>query len=58
MTSAELSEFPGIIGYIAANEESLWDIAKRYKSTVEELQRINKMTTDRVKKGDKVLITR
>ncbi|MDD6573407.1 MAG: DUF3794 domain-containing protein [Thermoflexaceae bacterium] len=58
MTSKELSSFPGIIGYIVSNEETLWDIAKRYKTTVEKIRGVNKITVDNVKRGDKLLITR
>lgn len=58
MSSAELADFPGIIGYIAPNEETLWDIAKRYKTTVEELQSTNKITSDCIMPGDKIVITR
>lgn len=58
MTDKELASFPGIIGYIASNEETLWDIAKRYKTTVEKIRSVNKISGDCVKRGDKLLITR
>lgn len=58
MSSKELASFPGIIGYIASNEETLWDIAKRYKTTVEKIRNVNKISADYVKRGDKLLITR
>lgn len=58
MNSKELSSFPGIIGYIASNEETLWDIAKRYKTTIEKIRSVNKISTDNVRRGDKLLITR
>lgn len=58
MTSGELSSFPGIIGYIAGSEESLWDIAKKYKTTVEKIRNLNKNISDKVRKGEKILIIR
>lgn len=58
MTSKELAAFPGMIGYIAQNQETLWDIAKRYKTTVDKIKNVNKMTVDSVKRGDKILIVR
>lgn len=58
MTGKELSSFPGIIGYIATSEETLWDIAKRYKTTTEKIKKVNKWNSDIVKRGDKLLITR
>lgn len=58
MSNKELSAFPGIIGYIASGEETLWDIAKKYKTTVEKIKTVNKMNVDSVKRGDKILIVR
>ena len=52
MTEKELASFPGIIGYIASNEETLWDIAKHYKTTVEKIRSVNKISGDCVKRGD------
>lgn len=58
MTSKELAEFPGIVGYIATRNESLWEIAKRYKTTEEKLKNINRITDDEVRKGTKIIVTR
>lgn len=58
LTDKELSEFPGIIGYIAPNEATLWDIAKKYKTTVGKIKNINKLAADVVKKGDKLVVVR
>lgn len=58
MTSKELAAFPGMIGYIVQNQETLWDIAKNYKTTVEKIKTVNKMNVDSVKRGDKILIVR
>lgn len=58
MTTKELSEFPGIVGYIATKNESLWDVAKRYKTTEEKLKSVNKLSDDNVRKGNKLIVTR
>ncbi len=58
MTTKELAEFPGIVGYIATKNESLWDVAKRYKTTEEKLRNVNKLSDDNVKKGSKIIVTR
>lgn len=58
MSAKELASFPGIIGYIANSEESLWDIAKRYKTTEERIRSLNSVNGDRVHCGDKLIIMR
>lgn len=58
ISAKELSDFPGIIGYIANCEETLWDIAKRYKVTEEGIRKLNSVSGDTVRKGDKLLIVR
>lgn len=53
-----LMDFPGIIGYIANSEEALWDIAKKYRTSVERIKSINNISSDMLRKGDKILIMR
>lgn len=50
--------FPGIVGYIANSEEAIWDIAKKYRTSVDEIKSINNISADTLKKGEKLLITR
>lgn len=58
----EFLRFPSIIGYIATGEETLWDIAKKYHTTVESVKNGNRMLADRgserVKRGDKLLLVK
>ena len=58
MTTKELAEFPGIVGYIATKNESLWDVAKRYKTTEEKLRNVNKLSDDNVRKGSKLIVVK
>lgn len=53
-----LTDFPGIIGYIAGGEENLWNIAKKYHTSVEKIRHINNMTSDTLRKGEKIIIMR
>lgn len=53
-----LTDFPGIIGYIANSEEALWDIAKKYRTRTDDIKQTNNITSDVLHRGDKILITR
>ncbi|MBO5460160.1 MAG: LysM peptidoglycan-binding domain-containing protein, partial [Lachnospira sp.] len=58
----EFLKFPSIIGYIANGEETLWDIAKRYHTTVDSVKNRNRQLsergTERIKRGDKLLLVK
>lgn len=49
-------EEAGIIGYIVQKNESLWDIAKEYRTTVGAIVETNAMSCAKVKKGDRIII--
>lgn len=51
-----LQAMPGLVGFIADREGSLWDIAKEYNTTVENIMQLNQLDTDRVKPGDRLLL--
>lgn len=53
-----LTDFPGIIGYIANSEEALWDIAKKYRTSVEKIKSINNINSEVLRKGEKILVMR
>ncbi len=52
----QMEKAPGIIGYIVKDQDQLWDLAKRYSTTVEGIMEVNDMTTQELKQGDKILI--
>ena len=47
---------PGILGYRVQQGDSLWEIAKRYYTTVQEIMQLNELTSEEVKVGDKLLL--
>ena len=47
---------PGIIGYTVREGEELWDLAKRYHTTMERLREVNGLEKDVVKEGERILI--
>lgn len=61
---SEFLKFPGIIGYIANGEDTVWDVAKRYHTTTESIRNSNSILADRtsddarLKKGEKLLLVK
>ncbi len=52
----KIQKMPSIIGYIVKANDTLWDIAKRYYSTVDRIMELNDLESEVVKSGDKLLI--
>ena len=56
MDMEELENRPGIVGYFVQNGDTLWNLAKKYNTTVENIKEVNHMDKEDVNKGDKILI--
>ncbi|ONI45159.1 hypothetical protein AN642_00240 [Epulopiscium sp. SCG-B10WGA-EpuloA2] len=57
MTKEELSEYPSIIVYTVKSGENLWEIAKRFNTTVDDISEVNEFEKDaKLKGGEKVII--
>ncbi len=57
LSTEDLEKFASITIYIVQLGDTLWDIAKKYNTTVEELKRINNIEdTDVLNVGDKLMI--
>ena len=52
----EYKKRPGMTIHFVQPEETLWSIAKKQHSTVEEIKKINEMTADEVVPGQKLLL--
>lgn len=52
----ENAKVPGIIGYMVKDGEELWDLAKRYHTTMERIREVNELESDALKEGDRILI--
>ena len=52
----ELQNMPGIVCYLVQPQDTLWDIAKRFYTTPEEIQRVNHLGTQEVKPMDSLLL--
>ncbi len=52
----KLQEMPGLVGFIADSDDTLWSIAKKYFTTPESIMELNNLTSDEVKKGDRLIL--
>ena len=53
-----MRELPGITGYITMEEDTLWEIAKRYGTTVSNIMETNNLVTEEIKPGMKILVVK
>lgn len=51
-----LEQRPGIVGYFVKEGDELWDLAKKYNTTVESIMEVNQLEKSQVKTGDRILI--
>lgn len=52
----EQEKAPGIIGYIVKDGDELWDLAKKYNTTMESIMEVNNLENKELKNGQKMLI--
>lgn len=52
----EVEKRPSIVGYIVKEGDELWNLAKRYSTSVEAIREMNEITGDKLKAGDRLLI--
>ncbi len=56
--SEVMKRIPGITGYVVKEEDTLWDIAKKYMTTIDELKEINELKTEELHSGDTIIIVK
>ena len=54
----KMSELPGIVGYIAKQGDTLWQIGKKYYVPIKQIKETNGLTSDELHPGDKLLIVK
>lgn len=54
----ELTNRPGLIGYIAKAGDELWNIAKENHTTIQDIMATNQLKEQKLNAGDKVLIVK
>lgn len=55
---SDLMERPGLIGYVAGEQEDLWDVAKSYHTTVADIMETNELKSRKLKPGTKIIIVK
>lgn len=56
--SKALEALPGVTGYVVQKEDSLWDIAKHYHTTEEEMMTTNGLSSSLLTPGQKLVIVK
>ena len=52
----KLKSMPGIVGYQVQQGDTLWDIAKKFYTTIENIMELNGLESEEVKPGDGLLL--
>lgn len=58
MDMQKLQKMPGIVGYIVQPEDSLWKIAKKFHTTVDNIMMTNGLTDHAVKAGERLILVK
>ena len=53
-----VKNLPGITGYIIRQGDTLWDIAKRYGTTIDKIMETNNMSSEEIQSGMKLLVVK
>jgi len=52
----KLQELPGMVGYVVQQNDTLWDIAKQFYTTIEQIKMLNNMGSDEIRAGDRLIV--
>jgi len=58
LDTKKLQRMPGIVGYIVQEGDSLWEIAKRFHTTVDNIMATNGLTSDIIYSGDTLILVK
>lgn len=53
-----IEKLPSVVIYVVQPDDSLWDIAKRYNTSIGELMMINELESEAVSPGEKILVVK
>lgn len=54
----KIESLPSIVGYVVEEGDTLWTIAKNFFTTVDKIKELNALESDKVKRGDKLLLVK
>lgn len=52
----QIRKLPGIVGYLVQEDDSLWDIAKHFHTTMEHVMMTNRLASEQVQTGDCLIL--
>lgn len=58
MNLQKLQELPGIVGYIVQPGDSLWKIAKKFHTTVDNIMSTNGLTDSQIRPGERLILVK
>lgn len=58
MDMQRIQKIPGITGYVVKEEDTLWDIAKEYSTTIDGIKETNELKNNQIKAGDTLVIVK
>ncbi len=53
-----IKNMPGIVGYLVKDDDTLWKIAKKYHTTVDNIKNTNSLTSENLKEGDRIILVK
>ena len=54
----KMNQMAGIIGYMVQEEDTLWNIAKQYYSSIDSIRKVNQLERDELTPGQKLIIVK
>ena len=54
----QIKAIPCMAGYMVKRGDSLWKIAKKYYTTVDNIKKVNELTGDEAKEGQMLLVVK
>ena len=54
----EFAKLPGMVVYIVKNGDTLWNIAKKYDTTMQHLMEMNDLDSEDLKTGERIFIAK
>ena len=53
-----MNNSPGMVVYVPAQKENIWNVGKRYGVSRESIREINQLSGDEIHKGQKILLVK
>ena len=58
LDTKKLQQMPGIVGYLVQEGDTLWEIAKRFHTTVDNIMTTNGLSSDVIHPGDSLILVK